>query len=509
MRKKHYAIFIPPRGEQLEREALTPTLLKKQRQIDFDDSVFAEIEFEADAFGPPSDETERRFFASIPEAQPIGRAAFDPIRQRVYEMRSLASGNPFGRNDKALFYKQAKFMEDFTDDFEGMEPFTKADPNYQVMGYEQLRTYFTWRARTRSGEAKETFSSYVYLHVCELLSNVGTESPEDGLNKLTALWTECRKWEPSLDQRLPQWLMDYHICYELPRSFADYAKASGLQSYFPEAFYATGDLMIWNAASSYDVTKSKFYLAGNEELLSGCFSAVVGAIRESCPGLERLFLHSKTTIPWRPFQRSLASCPAKQRDRQVGMPGGEVYTCKDGRWTAEVLLRDSRYKDMAAALIKKTEACLREAVKYRFRITVPAGPYDSHIERAVREFITERSRTVVTVDHRNLARIRKEAQGTREKLVVEEVVPEPIAAEPAVAPPPVEIEAIAALLSGSKTLKQFAAEHGLMPEVLADGINEKAADYFGDNLLDDDMAIYDEYIEKAKEMAGSAGRKQR
>jgi hypothetical protein len=33
---------------------------------------------------------------------------------------------------------------------------------------------------------------------------------------------------------------------------------------------------------------------------------------------------------------------------------------------------------------------------------------------------------------------------------------------------------------------------------LVDGINEKAMDYIGDNLLDDEPAIYEDYFEKTR-----------
>jgi len=59
-----------------------------------------------------------------------------------------------------------------------------------------------------------------------------------------------------------------------------------------------------------------------------------------------------------------------------------------------------------------------------------------------------------------------------------------------------ETEALALVLSGGKDIRQFAHEKGVMPEVLADGINEKAFDCIGDNILEtDDSRIYDEYRE--------------
>ena len=49
------------------------------------------------------------------------------------------------------------------------------------------------------------------------------------------------------------------------------------------------------------------------------------------------------------------------------------------------------------------------------------------------------------------------------------------------------------VLHGEMELKKFADECGVMLEVLADGINEKAMDIVGDNILSDDFEIYDDY----------------
>ena len=57
---------------------------------------------------------------------------------------------------------------------------------------------------------------------------------------------------------------------------------------------------------------------------------------------------------------------------------------------------------------------------------------------------------------------------------------------------------------GNAQIKAFADENGIMLEVLADSINEKAADFIGDSILEfaDGMAIYEDYREKIAEMVG-------
>jgi hypothetical protein len=48
----------------------------------------------------------------------------------------------------------------------------------------------------------------------------------------------------------------------------------------------------------------------------------------------------------------------------------------------------------------------------------------------------------------------------------------------------------------------FADKNGIMLEVLADSINEKAADYIGDSILEtgNSITIYDEYRKKVSEL---------
>jgi hypothetical protein len=66
----------------------------------------------------------------------------------------------------------------------------------------------------------------------------------------------------------------------------------------------------------------------------------------------------------------------------------------------------------------------------------------------------------------------------------------------------VEIEALSVVLHGERELKNYADECRIMLEVLVDGINEKAIDIIGDNLLDEEFALYDDYKEQVKELIG-------
>jgi len=205
------------------------------------------------------------------------------------------------------------------------------------------------------------------------------------------------------------------------------------------------------------------------------------------------------------------------------------------RWT-ETHVREVYYvshKDFIGYLIKKTEACLRKTLQFKHKITVnpkavnrymwnlrdydiSLQEIDDTIEKSVADCHTELTRTVVVVDHHNLARIREEAQGTQDKLIVEETA-EMLSLSDAIAPieepdhyasagdswdlfrnmlSEMERKALLVVSTGESDIKTFADENGVMLEVLVDSINEKAADCIGDNILDEDMDIYGEYKEK-------------
>ena len=123
--------------------------------------------------------------------------------RRFLEMRRLALGNfpPAGRDKRqqaAVFYQQARMMEDFEDDYQGDHPFSMYFPSYQMMDYEQWRTYFSWRTQVRQGEIRRTSFSYVFVYLYELIHHIGVEDSRDGLRRLVQIWEEYRIWQQKL-----------------------------------------------------------------------------------------------------------------------------------------------------------------------------------------------------------------------------------------------------------------------------------------------------------------------
>jgi hypothetical protein len=199
--------------------------------------------------------------------------------------------------------------------------------------------------------------------------------------------------------------------------------------------------------------------------------------------------------------------------------------------------------------MKQMESVLRKVTKYKVKLsaninTVTHAAVDKLnktglslekiVSDAVFEFYREATKTVVRVDNEALSKIRQEALATQEKLIVpeqeEQFVPvaKPInfsiSAFQDMPPIPspdnnpvsmsdvwesfkneltsIEIEALSVVLHGDMGIKKFADECGIMLEVLVDGINEKAMDFIGDSLMDEEFVLYDDYKDQLKVLVG-------
>ena len=486
----------------------------------------------------------------VSKPQKIAPPEKDMVRELFNEMRDIArqyrsslgyySGffDRRSHQDNArIFYEQALFMKDFEDDSQEQVPFSAYFPYYQMLGYNQLRTYFTWRTKVRKGIIENISLSYAYLYIYELLNNIGVANPQDGLDKLLSFRISFGNFEPSIDKYVLKWIKDYHIYYGLPQTFKDFVKEHDLVRYYPEITSDTSAFDLFCSVSKYDIRKSKFFTAETSKLITDCFGFVMDRIRHDFKtvgmSFDNIFFHPRRAANWIPFRNALFYPHLTQPDRRVVISENEIYICNNNQWTYSTSITTENGKQFIGYVMKQMEAVLRQLTKYKFKLTASVGMInpettamlqslgifiDKTVQSAVKEFYKEATKIIVTVDHSSLARIRQEALETQESLIVEEQ-PEPLVSESAAAPPDeavsddasdiwnslklalteIEMQALTLILQG-ENLKAFADDHNIMLEVLADGINEKAMDHIGDNLLDDELAIYEDYENQVKGM---------
>ena len=470
----------------------------------------------------------------------------DEKRALFYEMRNIARKTTTYGDHGKIFYEQAQFMEDFEYDYAEVAPFSSYFPYYQQMGYEQLRTYFTWRSRVRKGTIEATAASYAFLYIYELLSQIGVDDPVDGLNKLVFFWRSFRVFDPVIDPYVLEWLKDYHIYYTLPHTFKEFVTQNQLISHYPTVFGYDSDqetsLDLFATFSKYEIKKSIFYTEEYQPMIHDCFYFILHRLRRIFKSKgqcfeDLIFYPLSRKITWLPFHRALFHPKTTPSEQQVALSDKEVYYYELGKWRHQTVMLSDHGRQLVGYLMKAMEVSLRQVVTFKYKLTASPKSCDpsalsklnaldivfpDFIENSVQEFYRQLTHKEVKVDMRNLGRIRKEAYETQEKLIIPEEemvkvvkikvpnleIPEvnDVSAstpwdELKTALTTVELEALALILQG-QSFESFAREKMIMPEILVDGINEKAMDFIGDALLelDDTVELYNEYTENVTKM---------
>ena len=440
-------------------------------------------------------------------------------------------------NRARIFYRQAVFMKDFTDDFLDQVGFTQYFPFYQMMSNAQLRTYFTWRTRVRQGQVKNTSLSYAFLYIYELINNIGVSDPQDGLARLLSFWQAFREFNATLDKYMPRWLKDYHVYYGLIPVFPDFSSSS---EYYPEPARADVQLELLNKASSYKIKRSKYFTETTGKMIADCLVHCTRWLAKKFAGQaadlqEYLFSPVKKAVIWRPFKDALFFDWRQQADTVLVLAEDAVYRCANNKWTYSPLVTGESGRRFIGFFLKQLEASLRKLTGYKYKLTASENMLHEKtiallqqkgleirelIIAAVQDYWQEVNKTVVELDLSSLDKLRQDALITQAALTV----PDPLK-EKEISPPSklteaffstrppvaggwqelkaalsqIEIKALSANLQG-ENLKVYADKQKVMLEVLLDSINQKALDHVGANLFDENLALYDDYLENIKDM---------
>jgi len=472
--------------------------------IDLPDEPGAPVESSPVTYTVPRDEI-RALFRQM---RRIGAGEFDPVRR---------------------FRLQAQFMKDFTDDYDLPAP-CNAAPSYLILGYEELRAYFTWRTRARRGEFPQTSHAYVLLYLTELFNLVGAENGRDALERAAEVWQRYRGDNPVFDRHVPDWLRDCHVYYGMEAEFPDFARRHGIVGRFPGIFVysCTADdcLDVFSSLSHEDCLGR---LDDKERQVAGLvLFRVIGELREISKkhgaALEDSLFYSTGAVYWKPFTGVVFDPVIKHRDGEVRLSDGERYLCKDGSWQCRRVIPTSAGRSLVTSLFRLILACVRPAKRRKppgksMTTRFHGADLESLVIAVHKEVAAEMNRVRVRVSPRSLLKIREESLITQERLLADGEPAEPQATAPVPEKPAArkdpgdvwtafrdsltaeESGAVRAALRGDG-FRAAAEAAGTMPEILADTINQKAMDTLGDVILDvgEPVAVYEEYAENLAEV---------
>lgn len=467
--------------------------------------------------------------------EPILRTAaqmkgYEPPEYR--EMRKIHfAAYEKGWSAEHIFYEQAKFMENFADDYPFEGTFHSFFPTYADMSSEQLRGYFSWRARVRAGETPKAPAAFAFVYIYELLNGIGVPDPEVGFFKLNAFFRNYIPQLPELAHYADIWKKDYIAFYELDVSlFAAYCELRQETELAVLMRKDVGGKELFEAIASlcaYDIRSSAFYKEHPRELAY----AVCGAFREYAAKYDKT--HKNTfaeklfgrvcEMPYTVFGSAVFYDRTKTHDHVTELCENEKYIFSSGRCVCRRCWGKRGKSAELGSYVKYTESVLREVFAFEppLRADCPAKTF----EKIARTAAVQAQKQVMAaaenakrrfVDTSLLDGIIVSADKTRDMLITAEereedkiIVPEaPVAeennAEKTKSSLPLteeELGFIKCLLRGENAA-HYAAEHKLRMSLLCDGINEKLYDLFGDTVIDfdgDSPCIIEDYEEELKE----------
>lgn len=371
-------------------------------------------------------------------------------------MRRIADiGNTYFDRCADIFYKQAKFMENYEDDFSELCKFEMYFPTYMSMNDSQLRTYFTWRSNVRKGIISETSLSYVFIYIYELLHEIGVESVRDGYRRLCVLSNEYRKYDRRLEKYLNLWIHDYTIYNYLFKEISDEEKLI----FFNESFHleallkavVNGDsskfTLLLNNFSNYNITKSVFYRDYKEDycnvLLIVFKELDLLYVKNQKNALVDKIFGKINSSSWSPYESAVFSNYKNSYNVSIHINEFEYYSLRSGSWTRYHIPSYKTDKAFVTEIIKGTDAYMRTMFEYprQIKFKPSTQTISTTIEKMVTLYCEENNKigycarkkaakkngTIevdniaplkVEIDITKLDKIRKDSLRVQEKLIV-------------------------------------------------------------------------------------------
>lgn len=484
------------------------------------------------------------------------------IPEKITEMRKLYRYDDYSGQLRAKnFYRQAKFMEDYEDDYHGQVcDISGYFTTYHDLSDKQLRTYFTWRTEVRNGVYNKTFTSYIYLYIYEFLCGIGSSSSVESLNKLkefeekfieggflednTQIKRNLHRWyfEYSLVKGFPvdevkkyidKEILDRDHALEILKKSGDY---DDIEIFDAICFFA-GKRFLNSVSIKKEREKSiiiyayvwKYILkSGNidgKSIFTHCFGRMQN--RSIYPLLNAVYWNDKT-----------------EEDADYTVNGVRSYHCKTGRWKEKSYIRAYFNKKKLAFIVHEIDRLIRDEFKlgYYLKPSMEDTRIATIIAAAFNEALKEikyNERKLINIDFSALKKIRNDAEITRTSLLVDEdcihslmintYIVEKADIQNAIEknsikyndgnqsksenldfdkPPEISdninLKILKFIIAG-KDYKRLIKSNNLFTSIIADNINETFFEDIGDNILEcegDEIYLVEDYREDILNIIG-------
>ncbi|MBQ8967842.1 MAG: TerB N-terminal domain-containing protein [Ruminococcus sp.] len=461
----------------------------------------------------------------------------DGTPAKLMEMRRMVyTPEAQWKSREWLFYKQGRFMEDFEDSFEENVFFNKYFPVYSDMTLEQQRSFFSWRTAVRRGEYRETSISYIFLYAYELINLIGVPDPRTAYDRLRALLDNYGEKEPNLKAYLNNWLFDMVIYYGLDISLADLTEIcefdKAVMTLRSAPAHSRDEIFeALNSLSSYNAERSSFYKAYPEDLRAVAVDSYLALsdyynTHRKNPLFDK-YIGKRVWNVHRMFHAAVFCHYRTVKHDSVVIDEVRRYVFRSGDWYCEEYVGKIRGNKNIGDLLRAVDSIMRKKYDFKKPLRQPdiIKPLIKIIEEKVNALQEEKKRAEaarIDIDLSKLGSIRRAADITREKLIVDEGPEEMIPADiPETQPETAENSPSEKTVSANTTpltdgeyafmqallyggdCSAAARNAGSMPSLLADSINEKLYDDFADTVIEfngEQPLIIEDYEEELKGM---------
>ena len=302
---------------------------------------------------------------------------------KVYrKFQRIEKDNHWRMDEDEIFYRQAKYLENFEDNYEVKNVHRNSynifgvDYTYSNFSFTDFRTYISWRTKIRKGEFELIDWEYEQIYINELLNQIGCKDKNDVIEKLIDFWKGYRQCTLKIDSVMPNIIKEFYITNgfkipytEIMKKFPIEIKTQAKDLKDINKGIYTDKIDFLDEISTYKIAKSKLLETKYGYLLNQCiekiFTKLNSKFKEEDIILSEMLMYKHETEHWWNPLRNYNVFHEKKPIGPIIIEGTEKYECINGIWNKTIYSEDRKYRNTIGYILKTMECYIRDYLGYR------------------------------------------------------------------------------------------------------------------------------------------------
>ena len=302
---------------------------------------------------------------------------------KIYrKFQRIEKDNYWRMDEDEIFYRQAKYLENFEDNYEIKNVHRSSyhmfgvDYTYSNFSFTDFRTYFSWRTKIRKDEFELIDWEYEQIYINELLNQIGCKDENDVIEKLIDFWKGYRQCTLKIDSVMPNIIKEFYIANgfkipytEIMKKFPIEIKTQAKDLKDINKGIYTDKIDFLDEISTYKIAKSKLLETKYGYLLNQCiekiFTKLNSKFKEEDIILSEMLMYKHETEHWWNPLRNYNIFHEKKPIGPIIIEGIEKYECLNGMWNKTIYSENRKYRNTIGYILKTMECYIREYLGYR------------------------------------------------------------------------------------------------------------------------------------------------